>query len=292
MTTPDVAAASQDILGESPIWCEREQALFWVDIRAPALRRLDPRDGRVRSWALPELCGGVALSGLGRVVLSLRSGLAGFELATGKLSPLVALERPELDNRLNDTKCDRRGRLWVGTMRDYGAARTGSLYRIAPDLACERLLSAIAVPNALCWSPDDKTMYFADTADGRLRAYDFDADSGRLGAMRVLLEAGSQPGRPDGATVDVEGCIWNARYGGGAILRLTPAGDVDRCIDIPAAHVTACTFGGSDLRTLYVTTARQRLTAAELERQPLAGNLFALNVGVAGLPEPRFLPRV
>jgi sugar lactone lactonase YvrE len=288
MPSPDVVATVPDILGESPIWDARGQVLWWVDIRAPALRRLDPGTSVVRSFALPDLCGGVALSGPGRLTLSMRSGLATFDLATETLSPLLALEPPELDNRLNDTKCDRRGRLWVGTMRDYAAARTGSLYRVAPGLAFERILSPITVPNALCWSPDDRTLYFADTPEGSLRAYAFDADSGRVGAMRVLLEADA--GKPDGATVDAEGCIWNARYGGGAVLRLTPDGRVDRRIELPASQVTACAFGGPGLRTLFITTARQRLTAEELERQPLAGSLFAVDAGVAGLPEPDFLP--
>ena len=288
MPSIDVASTTTDILGESPVWSMREQALWWVDIRAPALRRLDPATGAVRSFPLPDLCGGVALSGLGRLVLSMRTGLCTFDPAHGILTPLLALEPPELDNRLNDTKCDRRGRLWVGTMRDYGAARTGSLYRVGQDLLPERILSPITVPNALCWSPDDRTLYFADTPEGTIRAYGFDADSGRIGAMRLLLEG--EAGKPDGATVDAEGCVWNARYGGGAVLRLTPDGRVDRQIEIPTAHVTACAFGGPGLRTLFVTTARQRLTTEQLQRQPLAGSLFAIDVGVAGLPEPDFLP--
>ena len=173
-------------------------------------------------------------------------------------------------------------------MRDYGAARTGSLYRVGPDLAPERILSPVTVPNALCWSPDDRTLYFADTPEGTIRAYAFDADSGRIGAMRLLFEG--EAGKPDGATVDAEGCVWNARYGGGAVLRLTPDGRVDRRIEIPASQVTACAFGGPGLRTLFVTTARQRLTPEQLQRQPLAGSLFAVDAGVQGLPEPDFLP--
>lgn len=288
MPAIDVVSTETDILGESPVWSVRERALWWVDIRAPALRRLDPVTGAVRSFPLPDLCGGVALSGPGRLVLSMRTGLAAFDPAHGILTPLLELEPPELDNRLNDTKCDRQGRLWVGTMRDYGAARTGSLYRVGADLVPERILSPVTVPNALCWSPDDRTLYFADTPEGTIRAYAFDADSGRIGAMRLLLEG--EAGKPDGATVDAEGCVWNARYGGGAVLRLTPDGRVDRRIEIPASQVTACAFGGPGLRTLFVTTARQRLTPEQLQRQPLAGSLFAVDAGVQGLPEPDFLP--
>jgi sugar lactone lactonase YvrE len=131
-------------------------------------------------------------------------------------------------------------------------------------------------------------MYFADTPDGRLRAYAFDPDDGRPGAMRILVDAGVLPGRPDGAAVDAAGCIWSARYEGGAVARVTPEGAIDRVLAIPATRVTACTFGGPDLRTLYVTTARQKLSAAELAAQPLAGAVFALRVDTPGLPEPRF----
>jgi sugar lactone lactonase YvrE len=290
MNKVEVAVASQDILGESPIWCPDTESLFWVDIRAPALCRFHPASGVVRSWPMPELCGGVTRSHPGQMVLSLQSGLFAFDLADAALTPLVALEPASAGNRLNDTKCDRRGRLWVGTMRDYGAAVTGSLYRVDPDLTCTRMLSPIGVPNALCWSPDDRTMYFADTREGRLRAYVYDPDAGTIGAERTLVGAGALPGRPDGATVDADGCIWNARYEGGCVVRITPEGRIDRTIALPAENVTACAFGGPDLRTLFVTTARQRLDADALARQPLAGSVFAIDVGVLGMLEPRFEP--
>jgi sugar lactone lactonase YvrE len=135
-------------------------------------------------------------------------------------------------------------------------------------------------------------MYFADTRDGRIRAYDFDVERGTLGLMRILVEAGLIPGKPDGATVDAEGCVWNARFGGGAVVRITPEGALDRTIPIPASFVTSCAFGGTDLTTLYVTTARQKLTAAELDAQPYAGAVFAVDARVRGLPEPRFIPAV
>jgi sugar lactone lactonase YvrE len=284
----EAVTESIDILGESPVWCEREQALFWVDIRAPAVCRLDAAGGTEQRFILPDLCGGVALSGDARLVLALRTGLAAFERATDRVDPVLQPEPEALGNRLNEARCDRRGRLWVGTMRDYGAATTGSLYRVLADLRCDRMLETITVPNAFCWSPDDRTMYFADTPDGRLRAYAFDPEAGRLGAMRVLVDAGVLPGRPDGAAVDADGCIWTARYEGACVARVTPDGRVDRVLDVPATRVTACTFGGPDLRTLYVTTARQKLSAEQLAAQPLAGAVFAARVATPGLPEPRF----
>src|SRR5437868_2964331 len=166
MSAAQVVAATSDLLGESPLWCPEQGALFWVDIRAPALRRLEPASGQIRSFALPELCGAVSLSSRGRVVLSLNSGLYLFDLATECLSPLLAPEPADRGNRLNDTKVDRRGRLWVGTMRDYGAATTGALYRVSPDLACTEVIAPVTVPNAISWSPDARVMNFEDTGDG------------------------------------------------------------------------------------------------------------------------------
>ncbi|HEY1328183.1 MAG TPA: SMP-30/gluconolactonase/LRE family protein [Casimicrobiaceae bacterium] len=277
-----------DTLGESPIWCAREQLLYWVDIRAPALRARDVRTGALHTWPLPDLCGAVVLTHEQDLVLAMRTGLFRFDPRTASLSRLVQPEPESFGNRLNETKCDRRGRIWCGTMRDYGAATTGSLYRISSDLHCERMVRDITVPNALCWSPDDTTMYFTDTRDGRIRAYAFDADTGSLGAMRVLAERDAAAGRPDGAIVDADGCLWNARYEGGCVLRITPDGRVDRIVSVPASRVTACALGGPDLRTLYITTARQMLTEAQLAEQPHAGAVFALRVPTPGLAEPRF----
>jgi sugar lactone lactonase YvrE len=262
--------------------------LYWVDIRAPALRRLDPRTEQVTSWTLNDLCGAVILSGDRRLLLAMRLGVFTFDPVDETLQPFVAPEREALNNRLNYSKCDRGGRLWIGTMRDYGLARTGALYRIGADRSCTRMLSDITVPNALSWSPDNRRMYFADTPDdGQIRAYEFDPGEGRLGDCKIISSA-NLPGRPDGATVDSEGCLWNARYQGSCVARITPEGKVDRIIELPASQITSCALGGPDLRTLYITTARQKLKPAELDSQPLAGALFAVRVDVAGLPEPRF----
>ena len=276
-----------DILGESAVWCAMTQRLYWTDIRAPALRRFDFATGDIRTWSMPDLCAAVIMSTDHRLVLSMRTGLCLFDPVAEAMQPLFAPEPESLGNRLNESKCDREGRLWIGTMRDYGLATTGALYRIDRALNCKRILHDVTVPNATCWSPDNRTMYFADTPDGRIRAYEFDAETGSLGPMRVLNASGL-PGRPDGATVDSAGGVWNARYDGSCVARIAPDGRVDRIIELPASRVTSCALGGPDLRTLYITTARQKLSPAELAAQPAAGGLFAVDVDVAGLPEPRF----
>jgi sugar lactone lactonase YvrE len=282
----DIALRSENILGECPIWSAREEALYWVDVRAPALHRLDPSTGAHQSWTLPEILPGVAF-GKDELILALGSTLMRFDPASGAPRLMIEVEAAALNNRLNELKCDPRGRLWVGSMRDRGASITGSLYRV--DLPKpKRMLLSIRLPNSLGWSPDGKTMYFADTGDRRIRAYDFDMDAGEMGAMRIFLDDGVLPGVPDGSAIDAEGCLWTTRYGGSLIARITPDGRIDRTVPLPFSQPTSCAFGGSDLKTLFITSARQRLPEEVLAKEPLAGSVLALKVDIAGLPEPAF----
>ena len=239
----------------------------------------------------PALAGGDGraqgdLAGHGLVV-ALRNSILHFDPASEALLPLAEIEPVSLGNRLNEIRCDRAGRLWIGSMRDYGAAVTGSLYVVDKDLQPQRVLDNIRVPNSLAWSPDDTTLYFADTADNRIRRYRYELSSGTLGEERSPMAAGL-PGGPDGSAIDAEGFLWNARYGGGCVVRISPAGEVVETIELPVSQPSACAFGGAGLEILYITTARQRLDEDELLRQPLAGHLFKVKVEVPGLPEPHF----
>ena len=162
----------------------------------------------------------------------------------------------------------------------------GSLYRLDATLACVPLRNAIIIPNSLAWSPDGRTMYFADTMRHTIWAYGYDSATGAAGGERVFADAA--PGRPDGSCVDADGCLWNAEYGASRLVRYTPAGKVDRSIDLPVSNPTCCCFGGDAFDVLYITSARQRLTTEELATQPLAGSVLAVRPGVQGLPESRF----
>ena len=284
MSAPSVAVACGAELGESATWSEREEALYWVDIRAPCLHRLDPASGHHRVWPLPELCGGVVPAASG-VVLALLRELARFDCATERLVRLGAVEPEALGNRLNEMKCDRAGRPWVGSMRDFAAAKTGSLYRLGGDLRPERVLGDVTVPNGLGWSPDGRTMYFTDTPERVMRAYDYEPETGALGPMRTLLDADALPGRPDGCTVDAEGFVWTTRFGAGLVVRVAPDGRIAETVALPTSQPTSCALGGPGLRTLFVTTARQRLDPLALCAQPEAGHLFAIETDVPGLPE-------
>lgn len=282
----EVAARGADRLGECPLWDERAKMLWWVDSRWPAAKRLDPGSGAVMMLVLPEVVGSIALREAGGLLAATKSGLHLLDPSSGALEARANPEAHLPDNRFNDGRCDRQGRFWAGTMSDVRRDPVGSLYRFEPDFACTRLRNAIIIPNSLAFSPDNRTMYFADTNRHRIWAYDYDPATGAATRERVFADTGGK--RPDGSCVDAEGCLWNAEYGGGRLVRYTPAGKVDRAIDVPVSNPTCCAFGGGDLGTLYVTTATQRLTPEDLARQPLAGSLLALRPGVKGLPEGRF----
>jgi sugar lactone lactonase YvrE len=281
--TVEVVANTADELGESAIWDARAGRLWWVDMRAPALHGLDPATGEVVSRRMPGLCPAVLPRKGGGVMIAV--GLSWFDVdpVSGALAPLIAVEPDSTGNRINDSRADRVGRLWTSTMRDRAAATTGTLYRFAGRRPIP-VLSPVTTPNALCFSPSGDRVWFADTVQGDILVASLDTD-GVPGAFRVAVPAGVLPGKPDGACVDAAGHVWSARYGGSCVVRIAPDGTVTQTVAIPATQVTSCAFGGEDLRTLYVTTARQRLAPAALANEPLAGALFACRPGVRGLPE-------
>ncbi len=282
----EVAAPGADRLGECPLWDEREQMLWWVDSRWPAVKRLDPASGAVMMLVLPEVVGSIAFREQGGLIAATRSGIHFLDAASGALAPKANPEAQLPDNRFNDGRCDRAGRFWAGTMSDVRRDPVGSLYRFDADFRCTKLRNAVIIPNSLAFSPDGRSMYFADTNRHTIWAYDYDLASGAATNERVFADTGV--GRPDGSCVDAEGCLWNAEYGAWRLVRYTPRGKVDRAVGVPVANPTCCCFGGEDLGTLYVTTATQRMSAEDLARQPLAGSLLALRPGVQGLAEARF----
>jgi L-arabinonolactonase len=288
MTEIWLAVDAKNKLGEVPVWDVAEQALYWIDIERAKLFRLDHGSGAVRDWSLPERIGSFALRRQGGLVCAMESGFAYFDPATSAIEWIARPEAMIRRNRFNDGKCDRAGRFWAGTMDDMLKEHTGSLYRLDPDGRIHRMDGAIGISNSLAWSPDDRTFYFADTMDGEIRAYDFDPTRGDISNRRVFASTADQPGSPDGSTIDADGYLWNAQWDGWRLVRYAPDGRVDRIVDLPVQKPTSCMFGGPDLRTLYVTSAIWDLDAEALAAQPWAGGVLALDVGVAGLPEPRF----
>jgi sugar lactone lactonase YvrE len=276
-----------DILGESPVWCGREQALYWVDVRAPAVRRYDDETGKIQSWAMPEMAGSLAVRESGGLIVALATALVFFDPKTGTIERIAEPEAHVPQRRFNDGKCDRQGRFWAGTMDDITRGPEGTMYRLDADRRCVPIFNGIRAPNSIAWSPDNRTMYYGDSYLHSIWAFDFDPDNGTVSNRRdfALL---AKPAMADGSTVDAEGFLWNAEYGGGRITRYAPDGRTDRVIEFPFQNPTSCAFGGRNLDTLFVTTASQRLTPEQRAAQPLAGALLALDVGVRGLPEPRY----
>jgi len=275
-------------LGECPVWSVDEQVLYWVDINAPSLNRFDPLTGRNTAWAMPTSIGCVALRRSGGFVAALRNG---FWLVDkhGKLGNRIC-DAPydPAHHRFNDGRADPRGRFWAGSMNEKRDASSGKLYRLDPDFKLTAMIPDIMTSNGLAFSPDARTMYHSDTPTHTIYAWDFDAATGDVANRRIFARFEGETDRPDGAAVDREGCYWSAFYRGGKIVRLSPRGERVAEFEVPAMCPTMCAFGGPDLKTLYVTSARQNRDPEELQRLPRSGGIFAMRVSVPGLPEPKF----
>lgn len=280
---------ANDHLGETPLWCGATQSLWWIDIERPKLHRLYPATGVHEAIGVDcEYLGSLALRKDGRLLLARDLALETFDPRTRQFQPVCQVETVGSGNRLNDGRCDSQGRFWVGSM-DNGLSRpSGSFYRIDPDGSAHRQFGDIIVTNSVVLSPDGRTLYMSDTRRFILWAFDFDPDEGVLSSRRVFADHTATGDRPDGACVDAEGFIWNAIFAGGRVVRYAPDGRIDRVVPVPVTNPTCVCFGGPDLRTLYITTARKFLTEAQLAAEPLAGALLAFEPGVRGLPEARF----
>jgi sugar lactone lactonase YvrE len=260
---------SQDRLGECPIWDERMHALWWVDIHGNALKRYDGT--HMTAMPMPEAPGSIALRRAGGLLVAMQSGV--FVLGPRQPQPFVRPAEHEAGLRFNDGRCDRAGRFWVGTLAEPDFPPRGVLYRIEADGRATAMRSALHVPNSLAWSPDGRTMYFADTPRHKIWAYDYDAAAGTYSQERLF--AAPHPGFPDGSCVDADGCLWNAEWGGSRVVRYTPDGKIDRVLAVPAKNPTCCAFGGTRLDTLYITSAD-------------GAGLLAARPGATGLLESRF----
>lgn len=273
-------------LGEGPVWDARRGVLYFVDIHAGDLHAFDPLRGTHTVHSLGEPLGCLAPASDGSLILALqRTGFARFDPASGALARLVHPEPDLPGNRFNDGKCDPLGRFLAGTMDDAEQAASGSLYSLDPDGSVRRLLDGLRISNGLAWSRDGGTFYFIDTPTHLVMAYDYDLATGGLAHPRPVVRVPEAMGWPDGMAADAEGMLWVALWGGASLTRWDPAtGRLLERVPFPALNVTSCAFGGPDGSDLYVTSARQGMTAAQLEQYPHSGGLFRLRPGIAGLP--------
>lgn len=283
--------ATKDQLGESPVWDERRQRLYWIDALAGLIRALDPVTRAIAEFAVPAPIGSIALRGEGNAVVALRNRFAHYDFDKRALTegPSIGLDHPKV--RLNDGKADPYGRFVAGTMhgdRAQDETPLGGFYRLDASGALELLETDLAVSNGPCFSPDGRTFYLADSAKRIIWAYDYSQD-GPLANKRVFVDTEAQASGCDGATIDSDGCLWSVLVRIGKIARFAPDGTIVRTIDMPIRHPTSVTFGGPDLDILYVTSISRSHALAD--DHPDAGGLFAVEgLGVRGLPAHRFDP--
>ncbi|PSC04846.1 calcium-binding protein [Alsobacter soli] len=272
--------------GESPVWAADQQALYFVDIEAPALFRFDPATRDLKRWAMPSAIGSFGLCPDGRAVVGLKTGVHLFDFASEQLQFLVSPEPDIPGNRLNDGKVGPDGCYWVGSMDDRPPEQKqpiASLYRVCPDGTCERKAGGLITSNGLAWSADGRTLFHSDSRQRFIQAFDFDPASGALSNQRQVRVMDEGEGRPDGAACDAEGFYWSAGVSAGCLNRIAPDGTIDRKVTLPVPAPTMPCFGGPDLKTLYVTSLTTDRTGT---RQ--AGTLIRFEVDVPGAPVARF----
>lgn len=281
--TAECVADVHALLGEGPVWVEREAALYWLDIKGRTIFRLR-ENGQLEQWPTPFRIGSIVPRASGGFIGGTDEGIAGIDLEANRFEILLRPEEHLPDNRFNDGKVDRSGNFWAGTMDDNERAATGRLYRFDAELRCAVMDDGYKVTNGPAFSPDGATVYHNDSA--RQVTYRFQlGDDGSLSGRETFLRFDKEDGYPDGMTVDAENCLWIAFWEGGCIRRFSPAGERIRHVDMPVSRPTSCAFGGPRLDRLYVTSASIGLSDEQLQLQPNAGGLFMVDAGVQGIAE-------
>jgi sugar lactone lactonase YvrE len=271
-------------VGEGPLWDSTEEALYFVDILAPALFRFDPATRVVGRWDMPSAIGSFGLCPDGRAVVALKTGVHFFDFATGAFEFLTHPEPDMPGNRLNDGKIGPDGRFWVGSMDDRPEKEpVASLYRVDPQGRAENMWGGMLVSNGLAWAPDGRTLYHSDSRGKYVQAFDFDAATGDISRQRRVCVLEEEEGRPDGAACDAEGYYWSAGVSAGCLNRIAPDGSIERKLRLPIAAPTMPCFGGPGMKTLYVTSLSSERSGAKQ-----TGTLISLRVDVAGAPIARF----
>ncbi len=284
----DVRCISErpDFLGESPVWDADNKWLYWVDGFSRLVRRWEPATGAFHEWSTPSMVGSVALGQGGCVVVGLVDGIFSLDLGTSSFTPLLKPEAADPLVRFNDGKTDREGRFLCGSMGIHADPR-GILWRIDAAGRSDSLADGIRISNALCFSPDGATMYFADSLDRTIRAYPYGAEG--VGEPTILVDTAQWNSGPDGATVDSDGCIWVTLVQVGKIARITPDGRLDRMIDAPVDLPSSVAFGGDDMATLFVTSIKDSGSGRAVSKHPDGGKLFAIEgLAARGIAEARF----
>jgi L-arabinonolactonase len=274
--------------GEGVLWNALDRRLWWTDIQGKALWAYDPESGAAERYPTPDRICCFAPRRDGTVVAAFADGFAFFDPRTGRRDDIAPFEPDLPQTRLNDGRTDRQGRLVAGGMDERDLAPVSSVWRLDPDLKLTQLFGGVRCANSTCFSPDGRTMYFADSPEREIVAFVYDSATGAIGARRPLARLPPDRGVPDGSCVDAEGFVWNAVWEGYRVERFAPDGRLDLTIDVPVAKPTCVAFGGPELDTLFITTSRLGTTTAQLARESGSGGLFSIKPGVKGLTDAPF----
>ena len=276
---------AKTMLGEGSIWHPKENKLYWIDIEGKVLHIYDPATNKDQQFLLGSRVGTVVPVKGGGALVALQNGIHKIDTKTGKLS-FINNPLPDTNNlRFNDGKCDPSGRFWVGTMALDSRKKGGVLYRMDKDKTIRVILDSVTISNGIVWTADRKTMYYNDTPTGTIQAFDYDDNTGEISNRRVAVRIPRGGGGPDGMTIDADGNLWVALWGSGTVGKFDPrTGQLLQKVIVPAPNVSSCAFGGKNLETLYITTARVYMNEEKLKQFPLSGGLFSVKPGVHGVP--------
>lgn len=274
-------------LGEGPFWHPQLDRLFWFDILNQTMFSAGADGHVVDRITFKDVVSAAAVIDRDTLAVAQAGALLRYDMKTDTSTPIIAIEPDVPTNRTNDSRVDRTGGFWIGTMSRRGGQEigAGAVYRYrAGELI--QVIDDITIPNSICFSPDGRIAYFADTMTGKILKCETNPETGLpVGAWSEFASAEGLGG-PDGAVTDAEGCVWSARWGASCVVRHTPDGKVDKVVELPVSRVTCPAFGGKDYKTMYITSAREHMGTDELEKEPLAGSVFAIELDVPGLPEP------
>ncbi|WP_259067305.1 SMP-30/gluconolactonase/LRE family protein [Mucilaginibacter sp. X4EP1] len=277
-------------LGEGALWCELNKKLYWVDIEGRTFNMFDPIISENKVFPTHKRVGTVVPIDNSNVLLALEDGIATLNLHNGTIQYQIETNiHQDYNRRFNDGKCDPKGRFWVGTLSMDGVREVSSLYCIDRDFVVEEKINGVSISNGIVWSVDELFMYYIDTPTNQIVQYDFDSHSGNITNKKVVIDVPADMGSPDGMTMDEEGMLWVALWDGFGVIRCNPVtGKILQKVNVPAPKVTSCAFGGENLGVLYITTASVEMSNEELEKHPLSGAIFAVDVNVRGLPAKHF----
>lgn len=280
----DLVYTSAAVLGEGPLWDEKRGVLWWVDIVGGQVHKFNPGTKQDEVFSVGTPVGAVALDEEVGLMLAVKDGFARYDTETCIFEMLATVGHTNKSIRFNDGKCDPVGRFWAGTLAEDGTPDAGRLFCLEHDLSVTEKLSGVGISNGIGWNANEDTMYYIDSRSQQVVAFEYDKESGTITHPHTIVTIDEAEGTPDGMCVDFEGMVWVALWGGGKVVRINPDnGERLAEVQIPGVtHVTSCTFGGEDMNILFMTTAREGLTENELEMQPLAGSLFAIETDTTG----------